>query len=56
VGLGVTEIEAEDVDSVLEAIRLGQTRILGKRTPPKFFLGNTVTYIYKAIVKNARRV
>jgi predicted metal-dependent phosphoesterase TrpH len=56
VGLGVTEIEADDVDSVLEAIRLGQTRILGKRTPPKFFLGNTVTYIYRAIVKNARRV
>ena len=56
VGLGVTEIEAEDVDGVLEAIRLGQTRILGKRTPPKFFLGNTVTYIYRAIVKNARRV
>jgi predicted metal-dependent phosphoesterase TrpH len=56
VGLGVTEIEADDVDGVLEAIRAGRTRILGKRTPPKFFLGNTVTYIYKAIVKNARRV
>jgi hypothetical protein len=56
VGLGVTEIEAEDVDSVLEAIRSGRTRILGRRTPPKFFIGNTVTYIYKAIVKNRRRV
>ncbi len=56
VGLGVTEIEAEDVDSVLEAIRLGRTQILGRRTPPKFFIGNTVTYIYRAIVKNARRV
>jgi predicted metal-dependent phosphoesterase TrpH len=56
VGLGVTEIEAEDVDSVLEAIRAGRTRILGRRTPPKFFIGNTVTYIYRAIVRNARRV
>ena len=42
VGLGVTEIEAEDVDGVLEAIRLGRTKILGRRTPPKFFIGNTV--------------
>jgi hypothetical protein len=56
VGLGVTEIEADNVDGVLEAIRAGQTKILGKRTPPKFFIGNTVTYIYRAIVKNARRV
>ena len=56
VGLGVTEIEAEDVDGVLEAIRAGRTKILGRRTPPKFFIGNTVTYIYRAIVKNARKV
>jgi hypothetical protein len=56
VGLGVTEIEAEDVDGVLEAIRHGRTRILGRRTPPKFFIGNTVGYIYRAIVKNGRRV
>ncbi len=56
VGLGVTEIDAEDVDGVLEAIRTGRTKILGKRTPPKFFIGNTVTYIYRAIVRNARRV
>jgi hypothetical protein len=56
VGLGVTEIEAEDVDGVLEAIRSGRTRILGKRTPLKFFLGNTFTYICKAIVRNARRI
>ena len=54
VGLGVTEIEAEDVDGVLEAIRAGRTKILGRRTPPKFFIGNTVTYIYRAIVRNAR--
>ena len=56
VGLGVTEIDAEDVDGVLEAIRAGRTKILGRRTPPKFFIGNTVTYIYRAIVRNARRV
>jgi predicted metal-dependent phosphoesterase TrpH len=56
VGMGVTDIEAEDADGVLEAIRLGRTKILGRRTPPKFFIGNTVTYVYKAIVKNARRV
>jgi len=56
VGLGVTEIEAEDMDGVLEAIRAGRTKILGRRTPPQFFIGNTVTYIYRAIVRNARRV
>ena len=56
VGLGVTEIEAEDVDGVLEAIRAGRTRILGRRTPPRFFIGNTVSYIYRAIVRKRRRV
>jgi hypothetical protein len=56
VGLGVTEIEADDVDSVLEAIRGGRTRILGRRTPPKFFIGNTFNYIYREVVKTARRV
>ena len=56
VGLGVTEIDAENVDGVMEAILAGRTKILGKRTPPRFFIGNTVTYIYRAIVKNARRV
>jgi hypothetical protein len=53
---GERELEAEDVDGVLEAIHQGRTRILGRRTPHKFFIGNTVTYIYKAIVKNGRRV
>ena len=56
VGLGVTEIEADDVEGVLEAIRQGRTRILGRRTPPQFFIGNTVQYIYRSIVRNARRV
>ena len=52
----MTEIDAEDMDGVLEAIRAGRTKILGRRTPPRFFIGNIVTYIYRAIVKNARRV
>lgn len=56
VGLGVTEIEAEDAEEVLEAIRAGRTRILGRRTPPRFFVGNMFTYIYKKMVKRARRV
>lgn len=51
VGLGVTEIEAQDADEALEAIRAGRTRILGRRTPPKYFAGNMFTYIYKRIVK-----
>ncbi|MDM7940383.1 MAG: PHP domain-containing protein [Methanothrix sp.] len=51
VGLGVTEIDAEDVDGVLDAIRAGRTRILGRRTPPKYFAGNMLTYIFKRIVK-----
>ena len=56
VGLGVTEIEAEDAEGVLEAIRVGRTRILGRRTPPRFFVGNMFTYIYEKMVKRARRV
>jgi hypothetical protein len=51
VGLGVTEIEAEDADEVLDAIRAGRTRILGRRTPPKYFAGNMFKYIFKRIVK-----
>ena len=56
VGLGVTEILADDADGVLDAIRAGRTRILGRRTPPRFFIGNTVTYIYRAVVRKGRRV
>lgn len=51
VGLGVTEIEAEDADEVLDAIRAGRTRILGRRTPSKYFAGNMFKYIFKRIVK-----
>jgi predicted metal-dependent phosphoesterase TrpH len=54
VGLGVTEIEAEDAEGVLEAIRAGRTRILGRRTPPKFFAGNMFRYIYRTVVKKGR--
>ena len=55
VGLGVTEILTDDADGVLEAIRAGRTRILGRRTPPKYFAGNMFTYIYKKIVRKGRR-
>ncbi|NMB85145.1 MAG: hypothetical protein A4E44_01323 [Methanosaeta sp. PtaB.Bin018] len=51
VGLGVTEMDAADVDEVLDAIVAGRTRILGRRTPPKYFAGNMFTYIFKRIVK-----
>ncbi|VVB72400.1 Error-prone DNA polymerase [uncultured archaeon] len=55
VGLGVTEIEAQDVEGVLGAIRAGRTRILGKRTPPKFFAGNMFGHIYREIRKKGRQ-
>jgi predicted metal-dependent phosphoesterase TrpH len=32
VGLGVTDIDASDAEEAIEAIRAGQTRIIGKRT------------------------
>ncbi len=56
VGLGVTDIDALNAIEAIEAIRAGRTRILGKRTPPRFFIGNTFTHIYREIVKNARRI
>ena len=43
VGLGVTDIDAADAEEAIEAIRAGRTRIMGKRTPPRFFIGNTVS-------------
>jgi len=42
VGLGVTEIQAADAEAAVAAIRDGRTRVVGKRTPPRFFIGNTV--------------
>jgi hypothetical protein len=37
VGIGVTLIEAEDVDKAIQAIYAGQTRIDNRRTQPKLF-------------------
>jgi hypothetical protein len=55
VGLGVTEIEAADAEEAVEAIRAGQTRVVGKRTPPRFFIGNTFQSIYMIMRKGVRR-
>jgi hypothetical protein len=49
VGPGVRDIEA------VAAIRAGQTRVVGKRTPPRFFVGNTVQSIYRIVRKGVRR-
>ncbi|MDD1741880.1 MAG: PHP domain-containing protein [Methanotrichaceae archaeon] len=53
IGLGVTLIEAEDVDSAIQAIHNGQTRIDGHRTPPKLFVGNVFKHIYSRARKKA---
>jgi len=55
VGLGVTRIEACDPTEAVEAIRLGQTRIEGRRTPPRFFIGNTFQAIYLEMRKGVGR-
>jgi len=55
VGLGVTEIEATNAAEALAAIRAGQTRVVGKRTPPRFFIGNTVQSICTIVRKRVRR-
>ena len=51
VGLGVTEIDVENGDDIVKAIKSGRTRIDGKRTPPQFFIGNTFQSIYLEIRK-----
>ncbi len=56
VGLGVTRIDAEDDRSAVEAIRSGRTRIEGRRTPPRYFIGNTFKEIYKGARKTVRRI
>lgn len=56
VGLGVTEIDADNADDAIQAIRSGRTRIDGKRTPPKYFIGNTFQAIYLGIRKGIRKV
>ncbi len=55
VGLGVTEIEATNADGAVAAIRVGQTRVMGKRTPPRFFIGNTMQSIYMIVRKGVKR-
>ena len=45
VGLGVTDIQVSDAEEAVAAIRDGRTRIVGKRTHPRFFIGNTVQSI-----------
>ena len=55
VGLGVTDIQSADAEEAVAAIREGRTRVLGKRTNPKFFIGNTVHSIC-VIVKRGVRI
>ena len=55
VGLGVTDIDASDAKEAIEAIRAGRTRIIGKRTPPQFFIGNTVQSIFLIVRKGVGR-
>lgn len=55
VGLGVTDIQAADAEEAVAAIREGRTRILGKRTNPKFFIGNTVQSICVIVKRGVRR-
>ena len=55
VGLGVTEIEAADAEEAVEAIRAGQTRVVGKRTPPWFFIGNIFQSIYLIVRKGVAK-
>ncbi|NPV62610.1 MAG: PHP domain-containing protein [Methanotrichaceae archaeon] len=56
VGLGVTEIEADDAEEAIRAIREGRTAIEGHRTSPKYFIGNTFQAIYREIGRGMRRI
>ncbi|MHC1631262.1 MAG: CehA/McbA family metallohydrolase [Methanotrichaceae archaeon] len=50
VGLGVTEIDAQDVDGVLDAICAGRTRITGqKKTSPKVFVVQMARWVRRHI-------
>jgi len=55
IGLGVTEIDAQNAKEAIEAIRAGRTRVVGKRTPPQFFIGNTVQSIFLIVRKGVGR-
>lgn len=54
VGLGVTEIPATDAQEAVAAIRVGRTRVIGRRTPPRFFIGNTVQSICVIMKRSVR--
>jgi len=56
VGLGVTRIEADTPESVMKAICEGKTIIEGRRTSPKFFIGNTFHAMYLEMRKGIRRI
>ena len=55
VGLGVTDIQAADSEEAVAAIREGRTRVIGRRTPPRFFIGNTVQSICVIMKRSVRR-
>ena len=55
VGLGVTDIQAGDAGEAVAAIREGRTRVIGRRTPPRFFIGNTVQSICVIMKRSVRR-
>jgi predicted metal-dependent phosphoesterase TrpH len=55
VGLGVTDLPAADAEEAVAAIREGRTRVIGRRTPPRFFIGNTVQSICLIVKKGVRR-
>jgi predicted metal-dependent phosphoesterase TrpH len=55
VGLGVTEIQAADAEEAVAAIRAGETRVIGKRTPPRFFIGNTLRSMCFIVTRGVRK-
>lgn len=56
VGLAVTDIEASDASEAIQAIQAGRTRIIGRRTPPQFFIGNTLQAIYREVRRGMRGI
>ncbi|MGV8174101.1 MAG: CehA/McbA family metallohydrolase [Methanothrix sp.] len=54
VGLGVTDLPAADAEEAVAAIREGRTRVIGRRTPPRFFIGNTVQSICVIMKRSVR--
>jgi predicted metal-dependent phosphoesterase TrpH len=55
VGLGVTDLPATDAEEAVAAIREGRTRVIGRRTPPRFFIGNTVQSICLIVKRGVSR-